>query len=258
MAEQRRMVKEDLRGAELVEVDLRGAVLRHVDLTGARMRGVFLEDVEITGAVRNLVVNGVDVGPLVEAELNRRYPERALMRPSDADGFRRAWDALTGLWEGTYERARGLDPALLHERVDGEWSFTQTLRHLVFATDAWVGRALLGDAEPWHPLDLPFEQLGPVEGIPCDDDARPSLEEVLELRRSRWATVRAVLDDLTDEGLAGSTEPVQPPADRPGWPPPRAYPVRQCLEIVVEEEWEHRLYAERDLDVLAAGREDGA
>jgi hypothetical protein len=246
------MVKDDLRGAELVEVDLRGAVLRHVDLTGTRMRGVFLEDVEITGAVRNLVVNGVDVAPLVEAELDRRYPERALMRPSAADGFRRAWDALTGLWEGTYERARGLDRALLHERVDGEWSFTQTLRHLVFATDAWVGRALLGDAEPWHPLDLPFEQLGPVEGIPSDDGARPSLEEVLELRRTRWSTVRAVLDDLTDERLAGSTEPVRAPEDRPGWPPPRAHPVRQCLEIVLQEEWEHRLYAERDLDALAA------
>jgi hypothetical protein len=38
-----------------------------------------------------------------------------------------------------------LDPALLHESVAGEWSFTETLRHLVFATDAWVRRAVLGD-----------------------------------------------------------------------------------------------------------------
>lgn len=251
MAQRRRMVKEDLGGAELVEVDLRGAVLRHVDLTGARMRGVLLEDVEITGAVGGLVINGVDVGPLVDAELDRRDPDRPfVLRPQGADGFRRAWDVLERRWAATYERARWLDPDLLHERVDGEWSFTQTLRHLVFATDAWVGRALLGDPEPWHPLDLPFEQLGPVEGIPSDDDARPSLEEVLELRRSRWATVRAVLDDLTDERLAETTEPVRVPEGRPGWPPPRGFPVRQCLSIVLEEEWEHRQYAERDLDVL--------
>lgn len=247
----RRLVGEDLRGAELVEVDLREAVLRHVDLTGARMRGVLLEDVELTGAVGGLVVNGVEVAPLVDAELDRRDPDRALvLRPDGADGFRRAWDVLERRWAPTYERARELDPGLLHERVDGEWSFTQTLRHLLFATDAWVGRALLGDPEPWHPLDLPFEQLQPVEGIPRDDDARLSLDEVLALRRERWATVRRVLDDLTDERLAETTEPVATPEGRPGWPPPRGFPVRQCLSIVLEEEWEHRQYAERDLDAL--------
>ena len=29
------------------------------------------------------------------------------------------------------------------------------------------------------------------------------------------------------------------------------YPVRKCLLIILNEEWEHRLYAERDLGVLA-------
>lgn len=247
----RRLVGEDLRGAELVQVDLREAVLRHVDLTGARMRGVLLEGVELTGAVGGLVVNGVEVAPLVDAELDRRDPDRALvLRPDGADGLRRAWDVLERRWAATDERARGLDPELLHQRVDGEWSFTQTLRHLLFATDAWVGRALLGDPEPWHPLDLPFEQLPPVDGIPRDDDARPSLDEVLALRRERWATVRRVLDDLTDERLDETTEPVTTPEGRSGWPPPRGFPVRQCLSIVLEEEWEHRQYAERDLDVL--------
>ncbi|MFE9954393.1 hypothetical protein [Micromonospora sp. NPDC005299] len=28
--------------------------------------------------------------------------------------------------------------------------------------------------------------------------------------------------------------------------------VRECLLVVLNEEWEHRLYAERDLDVLEA------
>jgi len=73
----------------------------------------------------------------VEAELNRRYPDRAKMRPDDADGYREAWAALERLWPQTVARARRLDPDLLHERVDGEYSFIETLRHLVFATDAW-------------------------------------------------------------------------------------------------------------------------
>lgn len=41
-----------------------------------------------------------------------------------------------------------MDPELLHERVEGEWSFIETLRHLVFATDAWVKRAILGEPHP--------------------------------------------------------------------------------------------------------------
>ena len=28
--------------------------------------------------------------------------------------------------------------------------------------------------------------------------------------------------------------------------------VRRCLQGILNEEWEHRLYAERDFDVLAA------
>jgi hypothetical protein len=58
-----------------------------------------------------------------------------------------------------------------------------------------------------------------------------------------------VIDGLTDESLAAGTEPVE----GAGWPPPRSYPVRECLLIVLNEEWEHRLYAERDLAVLESG-----
>ena len=38
----------------------------------------------------------------------------------------------------------------------------------------------------------------------------------------------------------------------PGWPPPRSFPVRECLLVILNEEWEHRLYSERDLDALEA------
>ncbi|GAB1688349.1 hypothetical protein [Krasilnikovia sp. M28-CT-15] len=58
--------------------------------------------------------------------------------------------------------------------------------------------------------------------------------------------MREVIEGLTEASLGADTEPV----DAPGWPQPRSYPVRQCLSIVLNEEWEHRRYAERDLDVL--------
>jgi uncharacterized damage-inducible protein DinB len=248
---------EDLTGARFDEVYLTearfhdvvltNAQFRLVDLTGVKIRDALLADVELTGRIENLRVNGVDVVPLVEAELDRRYPDRARMRPRDADGFREAWDILERLWGQTVDRARQLDPELLHERVDGEWSFVQTLRHLLFATDAWVTRAMQGVPVPWHPLDLPPDDVPAEPPVPRDYAARPALPEVLALRADRMAAVRQVLDGLTDDTLAGTTKPVT----EPGFPEPESFPVRRCLGTVLKEEWEHRLYAERDLDVLS-------
>ncbi|WP_198676385.1 DinB family protein [Kribbella monticola] len=235
-----------LTDARFRDVDLKGARFNLVDLSGVTIRGALVADVEISGEIENVRINGVDVVPLVEAELNRRYPERAKMQPSDADGFRAAWDLLEPLWQGTVERAAQLDPELLHERVDGEWSFIETLRHLVFATDAWVSRAVLGEPAPWDPLDLPHDEMPDIPGVPRDLAARPSLDEVLVLRADRQATVRRVLAGLTDEQLAGHTAPVP----EPGYPESESFAVRRCLGAVLIEEWEHRQYAERDLAVL--------
>ena len=238
-----------LTGARFHDVDLTGARFRLVDLTGVTIRGAALVNMDISGEIENLRVNGVDVVPLVEAELNRRYPDRAKMRPADAAGFGAAWDILERLWQQTVERARGMAPELLHQRVEGEWSFIETLRHLVFATDAWVRRALLGDPSPWDPLDLPHDEMPSEPSVPRDRDARPSLDEVLALRADRMATVRQVIAELTDDHLAGQTVPVT----EPGYPEPESFPVRRCLQAILSEEWEHRLYAERDLDLLESG-----
>jgi len=238
----------NLRGAEFRAVDLSGARFLSVDLTGVVMRGDELANVDIRGEIMNVTVNDVDIGPLVNAELDRRYPDRAKMRPTDPAAFAAAWDILERLWAGTVERARRLPPELLHEPVGGEWSFIETLRHLVFATDSWIRRAILGDPSPWHPLDLPWDEMPDTPGVPRDRVARPSLEEVLELRRDRMSTARQVIGTLTDASLDSDTEPVE----GPGWPEPRSYPVRECLLVTLNEEWEHRLYAERDLDVLEA------
>jgi hypothetical protein len=257
--------EQDLTGARFERVSLRGAAfrqvyltdvrMREVDLTGARvhgalfhgsrLRGVELVDVEISGELRNVVVNGVDIAPLVDAELNRRMPERAMMRPDDSDGFRVAWAVLERLWEGTVARARTFPEAALHRSVDDEWSFVQTLRHLNFADACWVDRMILGDVHPWLPLDLPWDEAPPWDGFRWEREARPSLDEVLALRRERHATVRTVLTTLTDEQLRSRVT-----CTEPGWPQAEDFPVGDCLRIVLNEEWEHRLYAERDLTAL--------
>lgn len=243
-----RFDRVDLTGAEFRASDLCHARFRGVDFRGVVMTGVEMCDVRIDGEFKNLLINGVDVAPLVEAELDRRDPDRPRMRPTDPAGFREAWDIVERLWDDTVERARALDPELLHESVGGEWSFIETLRHLAFATDSWVRRAILGDPSPWDPLDLPWDEMPDIPGVPRDREVRPSLDEALALRRDRMATVRTVIDDLTDETLSASTEPVE----GPGWPPPESFPVREVLLIILNEEWYHRLFAERDLEALEA------
>lgn len=238
----------NLSGARFHVVDLSGMRISQADLTGAVFRGVEFVDVEIDGEVQNVTINGVEVGAFVEAELDRRDPDRPKMRPTDAAGFRAAWDIVEARWAGTIAHARTLDQDRLHESVDGEWSFIQTLRHLVMATDCWINRALLGDPRPWHPLGLPFDEMEPHPDVPWDREARPSLDEVLEARADRMATVRRVLDELTDDALDTHTSPV----DGPGWPPPREFEVRECLLVVLNEEYQHRRIAERDLAVIEA------
>jgi hypothetical protein len=95
-------------------------------------------------------------------------------------------------------------------------------------------------------LDLPHDEMPDTPGVPRDLTARPTLDETLVLRASRQATVSRVLTSLTDDQLAGHTTPV--PA--PGYPESTSFPVRRCLGAILNEEWEHRLYAERDLTTL--------
>ncbi len=242
-----RFERVDLQGSTFTTVLLNGVTIQNADLHRVTMSGVEIVDSTINGDIQNLVINDVDVAPLIEAELDRRYPDRPKFRPTTADGFREGWDVNERLWAATVERARRLEPAQLHESVNGEWSFIQTLRHLTFASESWVGRCLLGDPTPWHPLSLPWDQMQPREGVPWDRDARPSLEEALALRYDAMALVRRVVDDLTDERLAERTKPLV----GPGWPDEGAtFPVSECLLIVLNEEWHHRLFAERDLAVL--------
>jgi uncharacterized damage-inducible protein DinB len=145
---------------------------------------------------------------------------------------------------GDDRAARTLPEELLHERVDGEWSLVQTLRHLLFVTDSWVRRGVVGDRDPWHHLDLPLTGMMRVGGLD-DADVRASFSEVLALRAERTAVVEGVLARLTDAELDEQRRAV-------GAGPPKAglWPVRRCLEAQVNEEWRHRDYAERDLATL--------
>ena len=123
-----------------------------------------------------IVVNDVDVTAFVEGELDRRHPERVQLREMRTAGdYRAMWDRIELLWAETVARAGRLPEPALHQRVDGEWSFTETLRHLILATDKWAGYMILDKPAPYHPLGLPQPGFTPADAaeLGIDLDARP-------------------------------------------------------------------------------------
>ncbi|MFI9485351.1 DinB family protein [Promicromonospora sp. NPDC052451] len=241
---------EDLRGAHFRDVDMSGAQFREAVLNGVRMRGVELVDADIDGAIYGLRVNGVEVAPLVEAELNRRHPERALLQDRTVAGLRAALDAYAQMWESTYERVASMPAGTVDVSVDDEWSFAQTLRHLVCCTDGWLRWGAQGrrDADVFWPAGVPHSQFSSRAGsIGIDPAAAPSYDEVLEVRRQRVQEVRDVLAALTPEE-AGS--PAAPP---PWMDQSEPFTVGKCIGVVLSEEWEHHSFATRDLDLIDAG-----
>lgn len=234
-------VDADLRGARFVRTDLSGAVMRSVDVQGLEIDGPWLLDGEST-----LLVNGVDVVAFVDAELDRRFPGRELRRATDPDGLREAWAAVERTWAATLDRAASLPAGAVDESVGGEFSFAQTLRHLVMATDVWLGKAILGREQPFHPLGQPNAEYA-TDGYDTSvfTTRVPSYDEVLEVRAERVALVRDFLADVTAEQLA---EPRPNPwSSQTGQ---LGETVLSCLHVVLDEEWEHHRYAVRDLDAL--------
>ncbi len=232
----------ELAGAEFVNVDLSGTQFQNVNLSGARVREALLANARFSGMIDGLVINDVEVAPLIHAELDRRYPERAKLRPDDAEGVRAAWSVVEDLWAATTERARALPEETLHARVDDEWSYLETVRHLIFVTDLWVVGPVLGQTVQHHRFAMPPSFLTEPEQLGIDMTADPSFAEVAPVREERMGIVRNLVADLDDEGLRRSC------GDQT---------VLSCLHVLFNEEWHHHWYATRDLDVLTPAASNG-
>lgn len=231
--------RRSLQESRFIECDLGAVVVRGSEVAGMEIDSPWL----LEGGDR-LLVNGVDVVPLVDAELDRRFPGRELRAATDPIGLVAAWAALEQTWAATLARAVAMPPGTLDASVDGEWSFAQTLRHLVMATDTWLGRAVLQLDQPFHPIGLPDDSAAGVDDGSGGTAARPSFAEVLEARTGRQAMVRDFLAGATAEQLAL-------PRNNPH-APEHQESVLSCLRTILEEEWEHHRYAVRDLGALEA------
>lgn len=242
-------VDADLRGARITGCTLEDARITGSDVNRMVMRGVWSESLEIDSpwfleGEKHVWVNGVDVLPYVDAELDRRFPGRGQRTAADPQSLRDAWATLESTWAAALARVEDLPAGTPDVEVDGEWSFAQTLRHLVMATDTWLNKAVLDLEQPFHPIGL--ADTGTAESSDVDvavfTDTDPTYTEVLEARAERVAMVRDFLATLTDDLLAEARPDPHDPAD--------TETVLSCVQTILEEEWEHHRYAVRDLDAI--------
>jgi hypothetical protein len=229
----------DLAGAVFWGADMVGARFRDVDLTNATISHAWLIDVDIDAWIDRLVVNGVDVTDFVN-ERDPWYPLRTMLRPPDPAGMRTTWAALEDEWATTIALAAERPESELHESVDGEWSFVETLRHIVFAIDKWFTVPILG--EPFDPIGLPNSGSvdEPWPGI--DPSAQPSVSEALARRADRAARVGDFLESVTVDDFPRSIDVLE---NGP-------HPLVECIYTVFEEPFWHNRYARRDLEILRA------
>jgi hypothetical protein len=231
--------------ARFEDQDLTDAEFRECDLTRARLIGVVMQDAVIDGLVSNLVVNEVEVTSYVEAELDRRHPVRLLIRSADPAGLQEAFRQLRDGWAATLGRLRGMPEGSEHQRVGGEWSAVETLRHLVFVHDSWFGRCCLGSTRPFTAIGLAPGYVPDQEEQGLDRAATPSLEEVLAVRSVQGAELERWLSAVTPGELSA------PALAGRGWPPAAGdRPVLECVRVVLNEEWAHHGFCVRDLDLL--------
>ena len=228
---------QDLSDAVFWGVDLRRATFRDVDLLGARISHARLVDVAIDAEIDGLVVNGVDVTAYVN-ERDEWFTLRSQLHPTDPDRMRQGWQAFLTAWASAIERARALPEDQCHASVCGEWSFIETIRHLVFATDKWFTVPILGGA--FHPVGLPNSGSADFGWPGVDPAADPSFEDAVAAWRDRSGQLRDHLDQLEAAAVTAEVEVLENGASA----------VHDCIGVVFEEHFQHLRYALRDLDRL--------
>ena len=232
---------KEFEGATFVKASFKGATVRFSDVSGVTMRGVDVDGLDIDSHdlfFGSLIVNGVDVVPFVDAELNRQFPGRELQKAQTPEGLREGWVAVQSAWQVT---VAATSPDLVDVHVEDEWSLAETLRHLILATDAWLRGGILRIQQPFHELGQIFTgaaEMGFDLSIFRADP--PAYEEILAARAERQQQVSDFLATATAELLA---EERDNPWGGDDWHPT----VGDCLRVILEEEWAHLRYIRRDL-----------
>jgi hypothetical protein len=149
---------------------------------------------------------------------------------------------VTRLLEATVDRAAAFTEGERRTRVNDEWSTVESLQHVVFVVDVWLGRGIGGEEDPFHPIGLPPHFVPrQLPGSSIDPDADPTFEQACEVLRGRLATLAAFCDRLTADELA---RPIGGHAET----------VAGGLGVIFDELTYHDGFMNRDLDSIEAAR----
>ena len=169
-------------------------------------------------------------------------PPKPQRIPADADDARRHTATVTELLEGTIARASALSEQQRRQRVDDEWSTVESLQHVAFVIDLWLGKVIKGEDDPFHPIGLPPHFVPRAfPGSSIDADADPTFDEACEVLRGRLTTLADYCGDVTGDELA---RPIGTHAET----------VAGGLGVIFDELTFHNGFMNRDLDAIESGR----
>lgn len=221
--------------------DWSGVRFRNINFAGAKIVEGYFDGADLSGYIGDLKVNGIEVWPLIDAELTRRHPERAKLHPMDAAACGETFAMVRKQLDATWDRARKLTEEQRNQQVDEEWSVVETVRHLVMVVDGWLGKTIRGQDDPFYPIGLPasFMPRKPP-GTSIDPDAKPTFEEALEVLCGRLDDLEAFIAAVTPQELARPVEH------------DHVTSVHEALWVIFDELWAHNQYVDRDLGVIEA------
>lgn len=148
-----------------------------------------------------------------------------------------AW-SLTDQLEATIGRAASFTEDQRQQGVNDEWSTVQSLRHLTFVVDVWLGKTIRGEEDPFHPIGLPPSFIPPkLPGSSIDPEARPTFDEACDALRGRLADLRGYVDALASDELGRAIGT-------------HAATVAGGLGVIFDELNAHDHFINRDLDYL--------
>ncbi|MCL4504848.1 MAG: DinB family protein [Chloroflexi bacterium] len=248
-------VHADMGGAEFRDVNLGGAVFDNVNLAGAsfnninfagakirdaNLQNMAIEDANLTG----FTVMGVNIEPLIEAELDRREPERARVRidifnPTEVKALISWLDAVRAAFRAVL---RASSPSQLRRRpAENEWNALEVVRHMLFAEDVYINRFILNNARPLNKAGMLPEHLrSRSEYQDVGSEAVDDLETILAAWDAVHADTLAYVAQLDAVKLRRQTTDMEGRHGTPG----------AVLQLLARHDIRHIRQAERALATL--------
>lgn len=166
-------------------------------------------------------------------------PQRVPAEPDEASA---SMDEVIALLEKMIARASTFSEDARNRRVDDEWSTIESIRHMVFVIDIWLGKMIRRQDDPFHPIGLPPHFLpAKPEGSSIDPQAHPGFDEACEVLMGRIGTLDAFVASLSPGEL-------QRPIGT------HAGTVAGGLGVVFDELTYHAGFVNRDLDKIEGTR----